>query len=217
MVIAELGLAPGTKRALRAAGVKNIEQLQRPAIELLALPGITGAVLYNVACCLHAHGLGLRTSTNLGQRTLPTEGDLEILRLRVVEGHALRDIGAIRELSPERVRQRLNMRFGLSGDPPAVVQRRRDRVHSRPEWERIIAMRLTRAAAGLPTAVLLRGFADGPLGGEAHAAVGRMKDKGLLTVDGDRVRPTAALRGMSQNPAFPVDTRRGMGSARAGQ
>ena len=216
MVITELGLAPGTKRALRAAGVKNIDQLQRPANELLALPGITGAVLYDVAGRLQAHGLDLRTKVGTRPTVLPTEGDLEILRLRAVEGLALRDIATLRRLSGERVRQLLNMRFGLSGNPPAVIERRQLRVIQRPEWERIIALRLNRSNGEMPMPILLRGFADGQLGSEARAAVGRMEAKGFLTVDGDRVRPTEALRSMSRSRAFPVGTRRGMGSARAG-
>jgi hypothetical protein len=44
MLIAELGLAPASKRALRAAGIKNTDQLQRPASELLAIEPITGTV-----------------------------------------------------------------------------------------------------------------------------------------------------------------------------
>lgn len=72
MVIADLGLAPDTKRALRAAGVKNIDQLQRPAIELLALPGITGAVVYDVARRLQAHGLSLRTKVGTRPTVLAT-------------------------------------------------------------------------------------------------------------------------------------------------
>ena len=194
MLIAELGVAPATKRALRAAGIKNTDQLQRPANELLAVEHVTGAVVYDIGRRLQVHGLGLRTNTDARRCALPTKDDLEMLRLRVVEGLALRDIAAICGVSAERVRQRLNLRFGLSGDPPAALERRRTRVLRRPYWERIIATRLRRAESGLPMAVLLRGFADGPLSGEARAAVGRMEAKGLLTVHTNRVRPTEGLR-----------------------
>jgi hypothetical protein len=193
MLIAELGLKPATQRALQAAGIESAEQLQRPANELLTVEHVTGAVVYDVGRRLQAHGLGLRTNTDARRCALPTKDDLEMLRLRVVEGLALRDIAAICGVSPERVRQRLNLRFGLSGDPPAVLERRRTRVLRRPDWERIITRRLWRAENGLPMAVLLRGFADGALGGEARAAVGRMEAKGLVMIHADHVRPTGAL------------------------
>lgn len=125
MSITELGLALATKRVLHAAGITSIEQLQRPANELLEIEPVTGAVLYSVVRCLHAHKLGLHTSRR------PIEKDIEMLRLRVVEGLALRDIAVICGLSPGRVRQRLNLRFGLSGESPAVLERRRLRVLSR--------------------------------------------------------------------------------------
>jgi hypothetical protein len=216
MLIVALGLAPATKRALRAAGIKNTDQLQRPANELLTVKHITGAVVYDVGRRLQAHGLGLRTNTDTRRCALPTEDDLEMLRLRVVEGLALRDIAAICGVSPERVRQRLNLRFGLSGDPPAVLERRRTRVLRRPDWERIIATRLRLSENGLPMAVLLRGFADSPLAGQAPAAIGRMEVKGLLNVQGDHVRPTGALSVTARSRVNLNDAGRGIGSARAG-
>jgi hypothetical protein len=214
MLIAKLGLAPATKRALQAAGIETAGQLQRHANELLATEPITGVMLYDVVCRLRAHNLGLRVNPRM---SLPTEGDLEMLRLRVVEGLALRDIGFICGVSPEHVRQRLNTRFGLSGQPPAALERHYLRVGRRPDWERIIALRLCRCDDdGLPMAIVLRGFADGPMAGEARAAVGRMEVKGLLAVKGDRVRPTAALRVMAKRSPSANGTRRGIGSARAG-
>ena len=115
-----------------------------------------------------------------------------------MEGFALRDIAVIVDTSPEHVRQRLNVSFGLSGEPPARLGRRRLRAR-RPEWERIIAFRLCRAADGLPLAVLLRGFADGPLGSEVRVVLQRMEAQGLLAVQSDRVRATEALRLLVEN------------------
>jgi hypothetical protein len=204
MLIAELGLEPATKRALQAAGIKNTDQL-RPANELLATESITGAVLCNIVSRLHAHDLGLRANPRLRR---PTENDIEMLRLRVVEGFALRDIATIFDISPERVRQRLHVRFGLSGEPPAALERRL-RGRRRPDWERIVALRLCRAENGLPMAVLLRGLADGLLGIEARAAVGRMKARGLVTVKGTRVIATAALRDAANGLSPSIGTRRG--------
>ena len=210
MLIAELGLKPATKRELRAAGITSLAQLQRPANELLDIEPITGAVLYEVVRRLHAHKLGLYTNPRL---RLPTENDIEILRLRVVEGLALRDIAVTCGISPERVRQRLNLRFGLNGEPPAAMERRRLRGLLRPDLERIIALRLCRSEDGLPLAILLRGFADGPLGRQARAAIGRMEAKGLLTAQGNHVRPTEALRVTAKGRINGMG--RGMGSTRA--
>jgi hypothetical protein len=193
MLIAELGLTPASKRALEHAGIETVEQLQRPANDLLAIEAITGVVLHDVACRLHVNGLGLHADQ---KARLPSKNDLEILRLRVVEGFSLRDIAVIIDTSPEHVRQRLNVSFGLSGEPPIRLEHRRLRAR-RPEWERIIAFRLRRAADGLPLAVLLRGFADGPLGSEARIVLRRMETEGLLTVQADRVRPTEALSRMA--------------------
>jgi len=210
MLIAELGLAPATKRALRAAGIENIDQLQRPANDLLAAAPITGAMLYDAACRLRAHNLGLRANRRMG---LPTESDLEMLRLRVVEELSLRSIAAICGVTPERVRQRLNVRFGLSGRPPGAAGRRELR---RPDWDRVIALRLSKCDDdGLPLAMLLRGFADGAVA-EARVAVGRMEAGGLVRVDGDRVRPTDVLRFALKNTLSTNGTRRGLDSARAG-
>ena len=214
MLIAELGLAPATKLALRAAGITSIEQLQCPANELLDIEPITGAVLYEVVRRLHAHNLGLYTNPRLRP---PTENDIEILRLRVVEGLALRDIAVTCNISAERVRQRLNLRFGLSGEPPAALERRRLRGLLRPDLERIIALRLCRSEDGLPLAILLRGFADGPLGRQARAVIGRMEAKGLLTVLGNHVRPTEALRVTARSRTFPQTAGQARVSAQCGR
>jgi ferric-dicitrate binding protein FerR (iron transport regulator) len=112
------------------------------------------------------------------------------------------------------MRQRLHQRFGLSGDPAAVLERRLHRGRPRTDWERIIALRLHRAEGGLAMAVLLRGFADGPFGNEARTAVGRMQAKGLVTIQDNQVIPTPALRSMTDARSFSVGTRRG--TARCG-
>jgi hypothetical protein len=72
MSIAALGLTPATKRALETAGVETIDQLRRPANDLLAIEPITGAVLHDVACRLQANGFGLHADpkTRLPARTI---------------------------------------------------------------------------------------------------------------------------------------------------
>jgi hypothetical protein len=210
VLIAELGLAPATERALQVAGITTIEQLQRPANELLDIEPITGAVLHDIVYCLHTHGLGLHPNI---RQTLPTENDIEMLRLRVVEGLALREVAFSCGISPERVRQRLNQHFGLHGEPPAALEHRRLRARRRPDWEHIIALRLCRSEDGLPMAILLREFSEGRLSIEARAAIGHMEGRGLLSVDTDRVRPTEALR-QSSSHLSPNGRARGWSSAR---
>jgi predicted DNA-binding protein (UPF0251 family) len=59
-------------------------------------------------------------------RDMPTfERDLEMARLRVVEGLTLVEVAERTGVSRERVRQILRARFGISGVPPAAQHRRR--------------------------------------------------------------------------------------------
>lgn len=53
---------------------------------------------------------------------LPTERELEMYRLRMVEGLSLREIGERFEIGPERVRQLLALHFDLRGTtrPPTI-------------------------------------------------------------------------------------------------
>jgi hypothetical protein len=57
----------------------------------------------------------------------PGERNLEVYRLRVVEGFSLKATGEQVGISIERVRQVLVVYFGLHGSPPAVKARRQKR------------------------------------------------------------------------------------------
>jgi hypothetical protein len=191
MLISEIGLAPRTQSTWEAAGIQDTDELRRPAPELLILPGITGSILYETVYRLHDHHIRLRAD---GPRiSVPTRLDLEMLRMRIVDGVSLREIGTAHHLSAERVRQRLHLQFGLTGEPPAAAERRQTRLIMRPELERMIALRLYKCEQGMPMSLLLAGFATGSITREARAAIARLESKGFLTIDGDRARPTLLL------------------------
>jgi hypothetical protein len=214
MLISELGLAPATQNTWEAAGVQHTDELRRPARELLMLPGITGSVLYETVCRLYDHHIFLRAD---GPRvSAPTRIDLEMLRMRIVDGASLGEIGTTHHLSAERIRQRLHVQFGLTGEPPAATERRQTRLIMRPELERMIAVRLYRCERGMPMSLLLAGFATGSVASEARAAVARLESKGFLTVAGDRATPTPLLRRMAHG-GTTSRTRSGAGSGRTGR
>jgi hypothetical protein len=216
MLIGELGVTPATQGALEAAGIEETDQLRRPANELLSMSPITGAVLYETVRRLNELRIGLPLNASARRITTASDRDLEMLRLRVVEGESLRDIAVAFEVSPERVRQLLYRHFGMSGEPPATIERRRTRFAMRPELERIIALRLCQNEQGMSIVQLLDGLAPSA---EAQATVKRMRGKGFLTVDGERVTPTAALRRMarSRTTSRPPGARRGTDSERTGR
>lgn len=219
MLIGELGVTPATRAALEAAGIAETGQLRRPASELLSMSPITGAVLYETVCRLNELHIGLPSSASATRITTADDRDLEILRLRIVEGASLRDIAAALGVSRERVRQLLYLHFGMSGEPPAASERRRARATTRADLERIIALRLCQHGQGMTIAQLLDGLALGSADTEARAAVERMEGKGFLTVEGERVTPTAILRRMARSRAVnrPPGARRGTNPERTGR
>lgn len=188
MLITELKLAPATRAAWYSAGIRDTDHLRRPAVELLALPGITGGALYETVCQLHEHALGLPAYASAPRILASTVHDLEMLRLRIVDGASLAEIASIHKLSREAVRQRLRNHFGLSGEPPAALDRRQTRHIMGPQLERMIALRLRLSGRGMSSPRLLSGFTNGALGREARAALRRMESKGLLSIDGDQGR-----------------------------
>jgi hypothetical protein len=97
MLISELGLAHGTQNPWKAAGVQHHSELRHPARELLMLPGITGSVLYETVCRPHDHHISLRAEGP--QISKPTRLDLELLRMGIVGGASLREIGKTHHLS----------------------------------------------------------------------------------------------------------------------
>jgi hypothetical protein len=216
VLIAGLELTPATRAVWYAAGIRDTEHLRRPADELLALSGITGSILYETVCQLNEHHLGLPAYADAPRIMAPTTNDLEMLRLRIVDGASLNEIGITCNLSRERVRQRLHQQFGLTGEPPAAMEQRRIRPVTRAEVERMIALRLYRRKQGMPMSRLLAGFTTQASGTEAQAALARLEAKGFLVVKSNVVTPTAALLRMA-NDRQPSRTRRGTGAGRAGR
>lgn len=113
----ELGLSPDALAALDAAGIQEVAQFSS-ATALLGRPEFGGAEVYEVVCALARHSLTLGHS-------LPGEREREMLRLRVVEGLSLKEIGERFGVIAERVRQILAAYVGLRGKPPATKRRGR--------------------------------------------------------------------------------------------
>lgn len=113
--VTELGLSAGTLDALRHAGLERLDQLLSVR-ELLARPEFrAGSEVYEVVCALSRFGLSLPP-----HRAVPDERHREMLRLRIVEGKTLKEIGGQCGVIAERVRQILNFAYGLRGKPPAA-------------------------------------------------------------------------------------------------
>jgi Sigma-70, region 4 len=68
---------------------------------------------------------GLATLVEPCDYRVPEARHVEMLRLRLVEGLTLREVGERTGVGPERVRQLLSHYFGLRGVPPAAKARLR--------------------------------------------------------------------------------------------
>jgi transcriptional regulator with XRE-family HTH domain len=125
--LSELNLSPKTMFALRKEGLEEINELA-PATAFLARPELgDGTALYEIVCALNRYGLSLP-----GSRTsrVASARDLEIFRLRIVEGLLLQELADRNGLHIERVRQILRL-FGVFGAPPAASRRRKDQARAR--------------------------------------------------------------------------------------
>lgn len=142
MRVDELVLSQAFLPSLAKAGIHEVEQLAaHPLGELLRRPEFrSGVELYELICELHRHGLTPFSRS----RRIHSERELEIFRLRAVEGLTLAQIGRRFDINAERVRQLLKLHFGLSGRPPAA--KRRPPIKPRPltVQERRRAYRLAR-------------------------------------------------------------------------
>lgn len=134
MHVDELALSQAALARLTKADIRTVSQLAEHDLgELLDRPKLTSGVeLHELVCALHRHGL---TPFSGRGGHIQTDRELEILRLRIVEGLTLAQIGARVRLHPERVRQLLNLHFRLRGSPPAVTRssRARNRTPNRDE------------------------------------------------------------------------------------
>lgn len=124
MRVDELALSQATHTSLARAGIHDTEHFAEHEVdELLRRPELSSGVeLYELICELHHHGL---TPFRVRPGAVQTERELEIFRLRAVEGLTLAEIAARLDLSRERVRQLLKMHFRLKSKPPAATRRPR--------------------------------------------------------------------------------------------
>lgn len=122
MRVNQLALSQAVLPSLAKAGIHEVEQLAEHRIgELLRHPELSsGVALHQLICELHRHGL-----TPFARHGRHVQGgrELAMFRLRAVEGLTLEQIGARFGIKRERVRQLLNLHFGLTGVPPAARRR----------------------------------------------------------------------------------------------
>ncbi len=124
MCLHELGLSPATLTCLRGAGINTTyELLTHSCRELIWHSAIGAEEVYEVLCRLTEHDMMLPPTPKAINSHRPNERNLEVFRLRVVEGRHLTEIGEEVGIGVERVRQVLTTYFGLRGSPPAVKNR----------------------------------------------------------------------------------------------
>ncbi len=129
MRVNELALSQAFLPSLAKAGIHTVEQLAEHDLgELLRQPEFrSGVELYELIRELHRRGPAPFAARG---SHVQTERELEMFRLRAVEGLTLAQIGAQFDIKGERVRQLLKLHFGLGGVPPAA--KRRPPVKPRP-------------------------------------------------------------------------------------
>jgi hypothetical protein len=124
MRLNELGLRPATLACLLDAGIcTTYELLDHSCRELVWHSEITAAQLHEILSRLNHHRLALPPRTRGRPPRPPGERNLEVFRLRVVEGCSLKETGERVGIGTERVRQILSVYFGVIGKPPAVKAR----------------------------------------------------------------------------------------------
>ncbi len=127
MRLSEMGLEPTTLACLHRGGINTTYRLlEHTYRELIWHSEITPEALYDVLCALRRYGMRLKPAPKGIERPV-NERNLEIFRLRVVEGHRLKATGEQVGIGHERVRQILAASFGLRGEPPAIKARRQQR------------------------------------------------------------------------------------------
>ena len=127
MRVTDLGLSPAPLACLDEAGIDYVEQLvARPCNELIEHPAFGPGELYEIIRQLNRCGLTL-PANRFGRIRIPSERNLEMFRLRFVEGLALAEVGRRNGILRGRVQQLLLFHFGASSIPPAVKTRWRQR------------------------------------------------------------------------------------------
>lgn len=126
--MAELGLRPATLAALHDAGIYTTYRLLNHSVrELVWHREISPEQVHEIMCRLDRLGIALPPSTMRRAVRPPGVRNLEVFRLRVVEGRTLEEVAEQTGIGTERVRQVLHAYFGLRGVPPAAKTRRRTR------------------------------------------------------------------------------------------
>lgn len=125
MRVIELELTPSALACMRAADLVFVDELvAAPANELIER-GFGPHELCEVVRRLAERDLCLPPTPQARKRRVPNERDLEMFRLRMIDGLTLIEVGERIGLSRARVRQLTIEAFGLSGTPPTVKARRR--------------------------------------------------------------------------------------------
>ncbi len=123
MRLSEMGLEPTTLACLHRGGINTTYRLlEHTYRELIWHSQITPEALYDILRALRRHGMRLKAHPKATERQV-SERDLEVFRLRVVEGRSLKETGEHVGIGHERVRQVLAHHIGLRGSPPAVKAR----------------------------------------------------------------------------------------------
>lgn len=124
MHVIELELTPAALACMRAADIYYVDELVvEPANELIER-GFGPHELYEVVCRLAERDLCLVPRRTARKRRVPNKRDLEMFRLRLLEGLTLGEVGERIGISRDRVRQLSNASFGLRGAPATVRARR---------------------------------------------------------------------------------------------
>jgi hypothetical protein len=134
MHITELGLTAASLAALETIDLTEIETLvAHPADDLLAPTAQIGPMeLYDIVCHLNERGHSLPPVPGGLIKVPAQERRREMLRLRIIDGLTLAEIGQQTGVSSERVRRLLRLHFGLSATPPAVQAHKRSRRRPKP-------------------------------------------------------------------------------------
>jgi hypothetical protein len=127
MRLSELGLEPATLACLRDAGITTTTELvTHTCSDLMERPGLGAVEVYEIICGLNRQGLML-PANHLGRVRIPSERNLEMFRLRFVEGLTLTEVAHRTGLTDGRVIQLLRWHYGISTRPSAAKAPRRGR------------------------------------------------------------------------------------------
>ena len=152
MRLSEMGLEPATLACLHRGGINTTYWLlDHTYRELIWHSEITPEALYDILRALRRHGMTLKPHTKGSERSV-NERNLEVFRLRVVEGRRLKATGEQVGIGVERVRQILAAYFGLRGAPPAVKDKphRSENQSTPPDCEQVgCAIQRLRSSKGL--------------------------------------------------------------------